>query len=253
MEDLGRIRSNSESLGHTRYFRGDRCTSELRPSIGQDLKFAGQTLVANEDTERRLLNRFKRFSYGHLNRVQGDWEALFLARHYGLPTRILDWSANPLVALYFACSPDKPTAKKGKVWGILRILREDTDLDIFDPAFQNPLSSIPDGNMAVKLVYPVYNSDRISAQKGIFTWHSHPRIALKCLIGQSFEDGNLDICRLACWRVNITASDDIRSSLVKELERLGVNQRSIFPDLHGLAKGLWHTEVLWQGSKDSTT
>jgi hypothetical protein len=246
LKDLDDIRLRSASLGHTWYFRGDQSKSMLRPSVGQDLDFAGQTLVADEITERKLLNRFKRFSYGHLDRVQSDWEALFLARHYGLPTRILDWTGNPLVALYFACSPEKSEAQEGNVWGILRIPCEDEDLDIFDRDHRNPISLFA-GAMAVKVIYPVYNSARIAAQKGVFTWHSHPHSTLKDLKGETFAPGMLDICRLVRWPVNTSASECTRTTLLKEPEQLGVNQRSIFPELGGLAKGLWHTEVLWNG------
>jgi hypothetical protein len=57
---------------------------------------------------------------------------LFLARHYGLPTRFFDWTANPLAALWFACSDHE--IKDGKIWGIARIPCEDFDLDVLSLA-----------------------------------------------------------------------------------------------------------------------
>jgi hypothetical protein len=247
LRDLDELRRNMRSTGRTWYFRGDSYTDPLCPSIGRELRFAGRSLVASEGLEKRLLDRFKRFAWGHLNRVQSDWEAMFLARHYDLPAQILDWSGNPLVALYFACAPMRENAQRGAVWGLLRITDETEDLKILES--EDPFALPPADVRAVKLVYPVYNSGRIAAQKGIFTWHSHPREPLDGYAGQEFEDDRLDVAHLVRWSVNPRAVQSTRTRIVEALERLGVNQRSIFPDLGGLAKGLWHTAVLWQDNR----
>ena len=122
LEDMKTVRqaAENEKRGHTWYFRGDRRCIEktngeredkpLLPSIGEKGTYCGKSLdyTAEPEREKKLFNRFRRFAYQELNGITSEWEAMFLARHYELPTRILDWSASPLVALYFSCSPKNP-------------------------------------------------------------------------------------------------------------------------------------------------
>lgn len=190
------------------------------------------------------MHRFRRFAYPHFEQPTNEWEALFLARHYELPTRLLDWSASPLIALYFACCPTCRDPVGGVLSGILRSPVETSDLNILSLK-EGPLDLWKRrGRPAVKLVYPVYNSERIVAQKGIFTWHYQPRVALTtyCDKGTRFRRGELDIVAVSRWPVPKAA----RTKLIEQLDQLGINQRTIFPDIAGITNGLWQTEVLWR-------
>src|SRR4051794_8583336 len=100
-------------------FRGQPEDWPLLPSIARE-RLIDELLAS----ERAMLDEFQRHGHPFLRAAPATtWEWVALAQHYGLPTRLLDWSLNPLTSLWFAVSRPPVGSKDGVVW----ILRPDDD------------------------------------------------------------------------------------------------------------------------------
>lgn len=152
-------------------------------------------------------------------------DLLVAAQHYGLKTRLLDWTSNPLAAMWFACA----NPEKGDVY--VYALEADKFLvkDVYD---KDPFTSA-----LTRVFQPRLNNDRITAQEGWFTLH---RYAKKHSQFVPLER-NSDIQR---HLHQFCVPEKHRSGILKSLDRHGVNARTIFPDLSGLCRHLNHRHEL---------
>ena len=72
------------------YLRGlSDFKDDLIPSIGREHHFIGKTVTFDNHHEKQLLSRVRRQAYAQWNRVPNEWESIILARHHGLPNRLL--------------------------------------------------------------------------------------------------------------------------------------------------------------------
>ncbi|WP_077728182.1 FRG domain-containing protein [Methylocaldum sp. 14B] len=196
-------------------FRGvEDSTYELVPKVGRSdsrKNLDGSHAGYSAEAETLTIDRFQREARPHLGiepRSNLDW--LSIAQHHGLPTRLLDWSESPLVAAYFALRPA----------GILGGERKDAAI------YGHPALPIVKTDEDCKKVgnevfayYPQHLTPRITAQRGLFTYHEKPE--------QPFISE-----RLVKWIIPSLICFDLKLAVSK----CGINEASMFPDLDGLAK-----------------
>jgi hypothetical protein len=93
---IGDVKAKWASYGyHMCWFRGSKSNYSLMP--GQ-YRSSYQKLYGEDST----FIEFQQKAKGFLSRDVNSWELFFLMQHYRIPTRLLDWTENAFVALYFA-------------------------------------------------------------------------------------------------------------------------------------------------------
>ena len=193
-------------------FRGQAsCRWKLEASVHRTASDGDNKDVAA--FEQRLLSEFKRRARIFLtDRPSSNWEWMVLAQHFGLPTRILDWTENPLVALYFAVR----TASTGvQDDGMLYAYRHGA------PEMDIELKTDPFAITEIELIRPPHLDQRVIAQQSIFT--AEPI--------RSVNSGGRADSNLRYWHVSVNHKQEIK----EELAKLGICESSLFPGLESLA------------------
>jgi hypothetical protein len=231
---LGRFRSNYA-------FRG---MADERDDLTTTLRRLGGASARHEG---HLLRNFRK--YAHRDAALGDsvWNWLALAQHHGLPTRLLDWTFSPFVALHFATGHIEDFHLDGVVWCVdyvkahqlipppLRKVLDDEQADVFTTEMlERAAPSLPEfdalakerGEFAVFLDPPSLDQ-RIINQFALLSFLSSPKADMDRWLAQH---SNL-------WHRLIIPSQ-LKWEVRDKLDQANVTERVLFPGLDGLSRWL---------------
>ncbi|MCU1030199.1 FRG domain-containing protein [Stenotrophomonas maltophilia] len=170
---------------------------------------------------------------------------LFHMQHYGIPTRLLDWSTNPFIALYFALSGRLEDGANPAVWVLdpwgwnREVFKGKTWKDrgpahVADPAVEGyyPRESYDARDLRLMdpdpvAVVGVYNTERMRAQRGVFTFFGKEVDPMEDVLrAKKMNDGIL---------TKIEINREKAPEIFERLLLMGYTDSVSYPDFHGVA------------------
>ena len=211
-------------------------------------------------TEKRILQDFIEEAAGYIKDIPSDdflrWAEY--AQHYGSPTRLLDWTSNSLVALFFACTTAEDM--DGALWvlheGNYRFfslvnskMNDGKKEKLNKLSYKEIFNSLFYENNQMSLEYPAvyqpyYVDNRMSAQSSKLMFWGTRRESLEEMIPKEnyleiqdpvdgeyhYGDQRQEVI------LKLTIPQYAKHGIIRQLEGVGINHKTLFPGLDGIGK-----------------
>jgi hypothetical protein len=229
-EPLSRHRSDYAFRG-----RGD-ASADLSTSLAR-------LGARHTELERHLVRNFRKYAGTAAVPADSIWNWLALGQHHGLPTRLLDWTYSPYVALHFATARADRFDRDGAIWMVdyVRVheLLPDRLRDALDAEGANvfttemlaqasprvsDLETLDDDEFALFVEPPSFDA-RIVNQYALFSLLSRADGSLDAWLDD--HDG------LAC---KLVIPAELKWEIRDKLDQANVTERVLFPGLDGLTR-----------------
>jgi hypothetical protein len=214
-------------------FRGQRISSwGLESSLDRELKNLGPTANSARITARHL-EQFQlaaRARRGVNPQVLGEPARWALGQHYGLWTPLLDWTESPFVALYFAF--EEPESTQNGSRAVFALSRPLVELKCDSIAKKQPLGSPARPDILEFITPETDENARLVSQGGLFT-RGTTGVEIEKWVRTHFKGSNTDRTLV---KIVVPEKRDDRFEILRALNRMNINHRSLFPDVEGSAK-----------------
>lgn len=240
------------------WFRGEsKDHGHLAPKLYRDIgKDENDGIEKRQEKERNYFLEFRRRARAFAPSIATDdiWSWYFLIQHYGGPTRLLDWTQDATIALFFALDAERdstknpiviflsPTVLADYAFKELELERSNKGSVLYPGDYptekwianlisvngQSLIENMPKSPIAL---FPFHSDIRITAQRSCFTLFGKQGNEL-------YKDGRYIVCPFCNQKIihKLVINGRKKEELRKELTRIGITSGKIYPGLDGLCK-----------------
>ena len=201
------------------------------------------------ELEHALLRNFKKYAESPKLHVDSEWLCLALAQHHGLPTRLLDWTYSPYVALHFATEDTAKSDKDGVIWCVnYQVIKEylphELQGSMHEQGFKFTIDQLQQGIYDLNRLNHLYEKygdfvifieppsldSRIVNQYALFSMMSSPKKLLNVWLEENKHIDDL--------YHKIIIPSNLKWQIRDHLDQANINERTLFPGLDGLSSYL---------------